>query len=131
MVDFSKGIELVSCDKKRRNVLLFLGSSIGNMTPDESVDFLKDLSEKLNPGDRWVIGFDLVKERSILEKAYNDPYGITRDFNFNLSRMNKELNANFDINGFEHVEYFDEELSSMVSFLESKKVTLDIFLSKI
>lgn len=122
VVDFSKGIELVSCDKKRRNVLLFLGSSIGNMTPAESVDFLKDLSEKLNPGDRWVIGFDLVKEKSILEKAYNDPYGITRDFNFNLlSRMNNELNANFDMNGFKHVEYFDEDLSSMVSFLESKK----------
>lgn len=122
VVDFSKGIELVTCDKNRKNILLFLGSSIGNMTPNESTSFLRSLSEKLNPGDRWVIGFDLVKERSILEKAYNDSQGVTRDFNLNLlSRMNAELHADFDIESFEHVEYFDEDISSMVSFLESKK----------
>lgn len=122
VVDFSKGIELVTCDKSRRNVLLFLGSSIGNMTPDESINFLKSLSEKLNPGDRWLIGFDLVKDKVILENAYNDTEGITRDFNLNLlTRMNAELQADFDVNCFEHVEYFDEKISSMVSFLQSKK----------
>ncbi|MGE3610677.1 MAG: L-histidine N(alpha)-methyltransferase [Bacteriovoracaceae bacterium] len=122
VVDFSKGIELVTCDKSRRNVLLFLGSSIGNMTLCDSINFLKSLSEKLNPGDRWLIGFDLVKEKTILENAYNDSQGVTRDFNLNLlMRMNAELQADFDINSFEHVEYFDEKISSMVSFLQSNK----------
>ncbi len=122
VVDFSKGIELMTGDKTRRNVLLFLGSSIGNMTPEESVHFLRTLSDRLNPGDRWVIGFDLVKERAILENAYNDSQGVTREFNLNLlKRMNAELQTNFDIESFEHVEYFDENLSSMVSYLQSKR----------
>jgi L-histidine N-alpha-methyltransferase len=122
VVDFNKGIELVTWDKSRQNILLFLGSSIGNMGLDESAQFLKRLNEKLNPGDLWILGFDLVKDKIILENAYNDSKGLTREFNLNLlRRMNDELQANFDLESFEHVEYFDEKLSCMVSFLESKK----------
>lgn len=120
-LDFEKGLEQISLYRKEKNVILFLGSSIGNMTPNESVQFLQSLSKKINKGDIWLIGFDLIKNKEQMELAYNDPYGLTRDFNLNLlERINCEMKSNFNVNEFSHVEYFDEEIQSMVSFLESK-----------
>ena len=98
-------------DIKKKNIsrlLVFLGSSIGNFEIDEARNFLKDVRLHITNDDLLLVGFDLVKERSIIESAYNDVQGITSKFNLNLlNRINKELNANFNIENFTHKAYYD------------------------
>ncbi len=99
-------------DIEKKNIsrlLVFLGSSIGNFEIDEARNFLKDIRLHITNDDLLLVGFDLVKERSIIESAYNDVQGITSKFNLNLlNRINKELNANFNIENFTHKAYYDQ-----------------------
>ena len=104
-----------------RKVILFLGSNIGNFSDEEINLFLWQLSKLCHKGDKTLIGFDLKKSPDLIMKAYNDSQGHTRRFNLNhLIRLNRELNANFDLDNFEqHTEY--NPLNGKVkSFLISK-----------
>ncbi|WP_167188083.1 L-histidine N(alpha)-methyltransferase [Wenyingzhuangia heitensis] len=102
-------------------VVLFLGSNIGNMEDALANSFLKKLSKNLSKGDKIILGTDLKKEKDIVLPAYNDSKGITRDFNLNLlERINRELDANFDINQFEHVPEYDELEGIAKSRIRSK-----------
>jgi L-histidine N-alpha-methyltransferase len=93
-----------------RNVVLFLGSTIGNLKFDEAVTMLRDLREVLSDGDLFFLGADLRKAKSILDPAYDDPLGVTAAFNRNLLlRMNRELGASFDLAKFTHRAFYDEE----------------------
>lgn len=106
----------------RRKVVLFLGGNIGNMDVNEAQEFCKQLQKKLNPGDMVLIGFDLKKNPQIILDAYNDKNGITAAFNLNLlSRINRELNADFDISQFEHFQTYDPQSGACKSFLVSLK----------
>jgi dimethylhistidine N-methyltransferase len=109
-------------------VLLFLGSNIGNMEDVQAQLFLSQLSDSLNTGDKVLLGVDLKKSRSIILPAYNDSKGFTRDFNLNLlRRINREFNADFDLNQFEHIPSYDENEGIAKSAIRSKlnqKVTL-------
>ena len=90
-------------------MLLFLGSSIGNLGPDERASFLASLRSALRPGDYFLIGFDLVKPEVDLLRAYDDPTGVTAAFNRNvLGRVNRELGASFDLDSFSHLARYDE-----------------------
>lgn len=90
-------------------LILFLGSNIGNLTRAEAVDFLSRIRRRMKPEDRMLVGIDLVKERAILEAAYNDAQGITAAFNRNLlKRINRELDGHFDLNCFRHHAPYDE-----------------------
>jgi len=101
---------------------LFLGSNIGNFEHKQSLHFLKQIHEVLNPGDFLLIGFDLKKPKDIILKAYSDPHGHTAAFNLNLlQRMNRELGANFNPGQFFHQEIYEEESGLAKSFLVSKK----------
>ncbi|HEY0157271.1 MAG TPA: L-histidine N(alpha)-methyltransferase [Thermoanaerobaculia bacterium] len=92
-----------------RTVVLFLGSTIGNLDPDAAVAMLRDLRGALAPGDALFLGADLRKSRTILEPAYDDPLGVTAAFNKNLLvRMNRELGANFELDAFAHRAFYDE-----------------------
>ena len=92
-----------------RMLVLFLGSSIGNMEHDESVQFLKGLREHLEPKDAFLIGFDLQKDVAILNAAYNDAAGVTERFNVNmLTRINTELGGEFDRERFAHEAFYNE-----------------------
>ena len=92
-------------DAKR--VGFFPGSTIGNFTPIEAVDFLKSAADLLNGGD-LVIGVDLKKDIERLNAAYNDAEGITAAFNLNLLvRINRELGGDFDIDAFDHRAHYD------------------------
>ncbi len=107
---------------KRRKVILFLGSSIGNFELHEAHDFLRKLYDEIQVGDTILIGFDLKKNPHQILKAYNDSEGITRDFNLNLlTRINRELGANFDISQFEHFPIYNPLTGACRSFLISKK----------
>jgi L-histidine N-alpha-methyltransferase len=91
-----------------RRLIAFLGSTIGNLLPDARAAFLADVRQMLGPEDRFLLGTDLLKDTSVLEAAYNDREGVTAAFNLNVLRvLNRELGADFDLAGFEHVATFD------------------------
>ncbi len=101
-------------------VVLFLGSNIGNMRDEVAADFLKALSEQLNEGDRLLLGVDLIKADELVLPAYNDSRGITSQFNLNLlCRINAELDADFQLDQFEHLPQYDEAEGIARSFLRS------------
>ncbi|MEP3389591.1 MAG: L-histidine N(alpha)-methyltransferase [Reichenbachiella sp.] len=108
-------------DNDKRNVILFLGSNIGNFTNEEALSFTSNISGKLNPGDLLFIGVDLKKDPKKILLAYNDPTGITAEFNYNLlRRINRELGGNFDIDQFEHHPTYDPVTGECKSALLSK-----------
>ena len=105
--DFGRDLERVP-DGQRR-LFAFLGGTIGNLYPDERSEFLGRLRDLMSAEDRLVVGTDLVKDRTVLEAAYNDSAGVTADFNRNILRVvNDGLEADFDPHSFEHVAFFDE-----------------------
>jgi len=99
-----------------RRLFVFLGSTIGNLTPGPRKQFLASLADVLDPGDSLLLGTDLVKDTGRLVRAYDDSAGVTAKFNLNvLAVVNRELDANFDIDAFEHVARWnaDEERIEM------------------
>lgn len=126
--DYFHGIEKSNLCANKKNLVLFLGSSIGNYDRKACYQFLHQLKKHLKQNDYLFIGFDLIKDTDILIKAYDDSAGITRDFNFNLlHRINRELNGNFDLKQFCHDATFNSNLSAMESHLVSlKKQTIQI-----
>lgn len=102
-------------------VIFYPGSTIGNFRPDRAQNFLKTISKLLVSGGGMLIGVDLKKDREILEAAYNDAKGVTAEFNRNmLVRMNRELNADFCIDEFEHLAFYNEEKGRIEMHLVSK-----------
>lgn len=105
--DFGRDLERIP--DGRRRLFAFLGGTIGNLYPGERARFLARLRETMGGDDRLVIGTDLVKDRAVLEAAYNDGEGLTAQFNRNVLRViNVALEADFDPNSFEHVAFFSE-----------------------
>jgi dimethylhistidine N-methyltransferase len=106
---YEGGLEFLKSYDDKKNLILFLGSSFGNFTPDDGKLFLEKIFSTMKSGDLFLIGLDLVKDKNILESAYNDLQGITAKFNLNvLSRINDELDADFDINNFSHYSIYNE-----------------------
>ncbi|MDP9076858.1 MAG: L-histidine N(alpha)-methyltransferase [Bacteroidota bacterium] len=104
----------------KRKVVMFLGSNVGNMPVDEAAQFCADVRSHLSPGDMLLIGVDLKKNPATVLAAYNDKEGITRRFNLNLlERINRELNADFNIDKFEHYPTYDPETGACKSYLVS------------
>ena len=119
--DFFRVMKRMDDYSELRKVILFLGSSIGNFTDDEINLFLKHLSEFVHSGDSVMIGFDLKKSPEIIVQAYNDPHGHTRRFNLNhLSRLNRELGADFNLDNFEQHTEYNPQTGEVKSFLVSK-----------
>ncbi|MDX1684049.1 MAG: L-histidine N(alpha)-methyltransferase [Saprospiraceae bacterium] len=101
-------------------VVLFLGSTLGNMDDDKASQFIYDLGSSLSQGDKLLLGLDLIKDRSIVLPAYNDDAGVTKEFNLNLlRRINRELGADFDLEKFDHRPHYDEETGIAKSHLIS------------
>lgn len=106
---------------KKKKIILFLGANIGNFKFDELPQFCKKLNGLLSKGDLVLIGFDLKKNPEKILSAYNDREGFTRLFNLNLlSRINKELKANFNLENFEHYATYDPDTGASKSYLVSK-----------
>lgn len=105
---------------KNRKLVLFLGANIGNFRHDATPGFCKKLRGLLSKDDEVIIGFDLKKNPKKILAAYNDASGFTRDFNLNLlRRINRELNANFDLTSFEHYATYDPDSGACKSYLVS------------
>ena len=105
-----------------KKVILFLGSNIGNMPHQFAADFLLQLQHVMNAGDILILGMDQKKNPQTILNAYNDPEGITAAFNKNiLSRINTELEGDFDLDAFLHWETYNPETGTAKSYLVSKK----------
>jgi dimethylhistidine N-methyltransferase len=100
----------------------FPGSTIGNFEPHEACSFLRHAGRMLGTGATLIIGVDLVKDAGVLNAAYNDAAGITARFNLNLlTRINRELNASFDLASFSHHAFYNSERHRIEMHLASKK----------
>ena len=112
-------------------LVLYIGSSIGNLEQSEAIALLKSVARHLAPGDHLLLGVDLVKNRDILVAAYDDRAGITAAFNKNLlARINRELGGNFDPEAFQHIALWNESAARVEMHLESKhpqQVRIDAF----
>lgn len=102
-------------------LVLFLGSNIGNYTPEEARTLLQRMRQGMRPGDGLLLGADLRKAKEILEAAYDDALGVTAAFNLNvLLRINRELGANFNLKQFAHRAVFNEAPSRVEIHLVSR-----------
>src|SRR6185312_8512345 len=101
---------------------LFPGSTIGNFEPHEAASFLRNAAKILGPNSRLIIGVDLIKPAEVLNSAYNDAAGVTAEFNMNLlTRINRELGANFRPECFEHHAFYNRERNRVEMHLASLK----------
>jgi L-histidine N-alpha-methyltransferase len=120
VADFGHGFHFLRNLGPGRKLVLYLGSSIGNFDPEDAVAFLRKVRDQLSPGDSLLLGADMVKSADILVPAYDDARGVTAEFNKNiLRRLNRELNANFDLHSFRHIAEWNPQLSRMEIYLES------------
>jgi dimethylhistidine N-methyltransferase len=104
----------------RRKVVYFPGSTIGNFTPAEAVEFMRNAREMVEPGGILLIGVDLKKDKATLDAAYDDPQGVTAEFNLNLlARINRELAGDFQLARFAHRGFYDPSKGRVEMHLES------------
>jgi len=126
--DFEHDLERIP-DGVDGRLIAFLGGTIGNLYPSARHDFLIRLATLMTPGDRLLLGTDLVKESDRLELAYDDPGGVTAEFNKNVLRvLNRELGADFDLDAFAHVARYDKAEARMdirLRSLAAQTVRLD------
>lgn len=117
--DFNLPEEILSWDG--RKTIFFPGSTIGNLTPDDAVDFLARMASLAGPGGGLLIGVDTKKDPKLLKLAYDDPAGVTAQFNLNLlGRINREAQGDFNSQNFEHVAFYNEKEGRMEMHLLSK-----------
>ncbi len=129
--DYFEGLYWLSEQNHRKNVVLFLGSNIGNFTPLKAGVFLSSLWKALNNDDLVLIGFDLRKNTDMMVKAYNDKKGVTAAFNKNLlTRINEELKGNFDLDQFEFYASYDVVEGAIQSYLISK-IKQEVFIGEL
>lgn len=107
---------------ERRVLAMLMGSNIGNYAPDEAKMLVKLIGGALRPGDGLLLGTDRKKDPAVLERAYDDPTGVTAAFDKNiLGRINRELGGEFDLRAFRHVAQYDPARGCIDSYLESAR----------
>lgn len=118
--DYADGLAALRSEERGRTLALFLGSNIGNFESGQALAFLRDIRTVLREGDALLLGADLKKDAKILEAAYNDALGVTQAFILNeLTRVNRELGADFDLRQFELRSHFNPEVGRVEVDLES------------
>jgi L-histidine N-alpha-methyltransferase len=119
--DFAGEPEVIQAFQLEKKAVAFFGSSLGNFTPEESVEFLRRTAAILGPEDVFLLGIDLKKSPAILVPAYDDAQGVTAAFNLNvLHRINYELGGRFDPQSFEHVALYNAERGRIEMHLRSR-----------
>jgi dimethylhistidine N-methyltransferase len=128
VADYGEGLRSIRAQDPQRNghargtLVLFLGSTIGNLGPADRAGLLRDVRGMLPPGDALLLGTDLKKPESVLVSAYDDPLGVTAAFNLNvLARINRELDGGFDLREFRHLARWNEEEGRIEMHLESRR----------
>lgn len=112
--------DLGTVPKVGRRMVVFLGSTIGNLTPEPRAEFLAAVADTMEPGDTLLLGTDLVKDVGRLVRAYDDSAGVTAAFNRNvLTVVNRELDADFDLDAFDHVARWNPDEERIEMWLRS------------
>jgi L-histidine Nalpha-methyltransferase len=120
--DYLDGLTKLSPNGVARRLVLFLGSNIGNFEPPEARKTMLAVRHALQPGDTFLMGVDLRKDREILERAYNDTLGVTAAFNKNLLlRINRELGGHFDLAAWSHRAWYNDAESRVEMHLTSDR----------
>jgi dimethylhistidine N-methyltransferase len=120
VAEYFAGLKWLRKLTDRLNLVLFLGSNLGNFNGSQSRVFLRNLWNTLNDGDYLITGFDLKKDINLMRRAYNDSQGITGEFNLNLlRRINRDLGGNFDLEKFNHYASYDVFTGAMESYMVS------------
>jgi dimethylhistidine N-methyltransferase len=120
--EYFEVLERLKGFNKRKKVIMVLGSNIGNLSHPKAIEFLTKLKEAMLPEDLLFMGFDQKKNPQTILDAYNDESGITEAFNKNvLTRINRELGGNFEVDNFKHWEVYDPETGTAKSFLVATK----------
>jgi dimethylhistidine N-methyltransferase len=120
--EYLEKMEQVDGQSTNRKIVLFMGANIGNMSMQQATLFCRQLHDRMRPGDLLLIGFDLKKNPGTILDAYNDRQGITRAFNLNLlTRINRELDADFVPEAFSHYPVYDPGTGACKSYLISNK----------
>lgn len=120
VADFTRAFALPPGMPRGRRLGFFPGSTIGNFEPTDAADLLRRFRAALGPGARLLLGADLVKDRAVLEAAYDDAAGVTAAFNLNLlHRLNRELGTDFDLSAFRHRAVWNAEEERMEMHLEA------------
>ena len=122
--DYMKPFQLPACDphKNTKKAIFFPGSTIGNCLPSEAIRLLKNAAKLVGEGGAMLVGVDLKKHIDILHAAYNDNSGITAQFNLNiLARVNRELDADFDLETFSHQAFYNEQRGRIEMHLISER----------
>jgi dimethylhistidine N-methyltransferase len=120
LMDYTRGFDLEPAGPGERRLVLYIGSSMGNFEPLQAEQLLQAVQAGLNPGDTLLLGVDLQKDESTLLAAYDDAAGVTARFNLNLlARLNRELDADFDLGSFAHRAVWNRAESRIEMHLES------------
>jgi dimethylhistidine N-methyltransferase len=120
-LDFSTEIKLPAAVKKNMRLFFYPGSSIGNFSPAQALEFLLRLRSACASDGGVLIGVDLVKDHQVLNAAYDDALGVTASFNLNLlSHLNRLLEANFDIRAWKHFSFYNATESRIEMYLEAR-----------
>lgn len=120
--EFADGLSHLAGQPGGPRLVAFLGSTIGNFDEQELAEFFGMLSRTLRPADRFLLGVDLLKDHAVLEAAYDDAQGVTAQFNLNLlARLNRELDAQFDLSQFHHRAIFNAERGRIEMHLVSQR----------
>ncbi|GAA5042088.1 dimethylhistidine N-methyltransferase [Marivirga lumbricoides] len=120
--EYFSALEALNVDRENPMIVLFMGANIGNFELNEAEDFVKKIANALRKDDQLMIGFDLKKNPHMILEAYNDKKGITASFNMNLlTRLNSELEADFEPDRFMHYPYYDPQTGTTKSFIVSKE----------
>lgn len=121
--EYFEVLERLKGFNKRKKVIMVLGSNIGNLKHPKAIEFLSKLKDTMLPDDLLFMGFDQKKNPQTVLNAYNDETGITEAFNKNvLTRINRELGGDFEIEKFKHWEVYDPETGTAKSFLVANEI---------
>ncbi len=108
-------------EQSGRRLVLFLGGTLGNLYQEERIRLLREICGLLEPEDRLLVGFDLVKDSALIEAAYNDAQGVTADFNRNmLNVINDGLDGDFQPDAYDHYAFFNTEESRIEMHLRPR-----------
>lgn len=122
--DYLQGLAALAeaTGEEGKTFVLFLGSTLGNLHPEQAASLLRDVRRHLRPGDALLLGLDLKKSEDILVPAYDDALGVTAAFNLNLLvRINRELGADFDLAGFAHEAVYNRQAGRMEMRIVSRR----------
>lgn len=121
-MDFSHALELPEDVRREKRLFFYPGSSIGNFTPDEAAALLGNIRDAAGRDGGLLIGVDLLKEKSVLDAAYDDAIGVTAAFNLNMLRhLNTLVDADFNVSDWRHLGFFNEDLGRVEMHLEARR----------